>query len=170
MRKSIVISIILVAAMICMAESKKAEMSLAGVSLGAPMTEVRRMLGVPTQVVDTPVKDVTWRAGEREYSFIRGRTVIKVLEGYYQKPGMQSEHSSGVLWISVQGVGPEDKSIKTGLGLSLGDTAKTVRKLYGQARQVKNHIQIYCANGSILDIDLSSQGRIVEIDLRVDQE
>lgn len=170
MRKFIVISAILVAAITCTAQSKRVETSLAGVNLGAPMTEVRRILGVPTRVVDTPIKDVAWRAGEREYYFVRDKVVIKVLEGYYQKPGMQSEHSSGVLGISVQGNGPVDKSIRTGRGLSLGDSVQTVRRLYGRAPQVKQHIQIHWTNGNILDIDLDSNGMVSEIDLNLNQE
>ena len=170
LQKLIVISAILVAALTGTGQSKRAETSLAGISLGAPMTEVRRVLGVSTRIVDTPIKDVAWRAGEREYSFDRDHLIIKVVEDYYQKPGMQSEHSSGVLSISVQGDGPVDKSIKTGLGLSLGDSVQTIRGLYGKAPQVKQHIRIRWANGSILDIDLDSQGRVSEIDLSLNQE
>src|SRR5208337_5541634 len=95
LQKLIVIFVILVAAIPCMAKSEKVETSLAGVNLGAPIKEVRHILGVPTRVVDLPIKDVAWRAGEREYYFVRDKIVIKVLEGYYQKPEMQSEHSSG---------------------------------------------------------------------------
>lgn len=170
MRKFVVITVILIAAIAGECQSKKAETSLAGINLGAPMTEVKHVLGTPTRVVDTPLKDVAWRAGERQYSFDRDHLVIKVVEDYYQKPGMQSEHSSGVLGISVQGNGPVDKSIKTGLGLSLGDSAQTVKRLYGQAPQVKRHIQIHWTNGSILDIDLNSDGKITEIDLSLNQE
>jgi hypothetical protein len=134
------------------------------------MTEVRRILGAPTRVVDTPIKDVAWRAGEREYHFVRDKFDIKVVEGYYQKPGMQSEHSSGVLGISVEGNGPVDKSPRTGLGLSLGDSVQTVRRLYGRAPQVKQHIQIHWTNGNILDIDLDSHERVSQIALSLNQE
>lgn len=170
MRKYIVIMAILIAAITCMAQSKRVETSLAGVNLGAPMTEVRRILGTPTRVVETPIKDVAWRAGEREYMFVRDKIVIKVVEGYYQKPGMQSEHSSGVLGISAQGSGPVDKPLRTGLGLSLGDSVQTVRKLYGRAPQVKQHIQIHWNNGNILDIDLDSNGMVSQIELSLNQE
>jgi hypothetical protein len=170
LRKFIAISAILVAAITCTAQSKRVETSLAGVKLGVPMTEVRRILRDPARVVDTPIKDVAFRAGEREYYFARDKLVIKVVEGYYQKPGMQSEHSSGVLGISVQGNGPVDKSIKTGLGLSLGDPVESVRRLYGRAPQVKQHIQIHWTNGNILDIDLDSHGRVSQIDLSLNQE
>jgi hypothetical protein len=134
------------------------------------MTEIRRILGVPAQVVDTPNKEVAWRAGEREYYFDRDKLVIKVVEGYYQKPGMQSEHSSGVLGISVQGNGSVNESVKTGLGLSLGDSVDTIRRLYGQAPLVKQHIQIHWNNGNILDIDLDSHGRVKQIELSLNQE
>jgi hypothetical protein len=170
LQRLIVISAILAAAITGTGQSKRAETSLGGIKLGAPMTEVRRLLGTPTRVVDTPIKDVAWRAGEREYTYDRDHLLIKVMEDYYQKPGMQSEHSSGVLGITVQSNGIPDRTIKTGLGLSLGDSAETVKKLYGQAPQVKQHIQIHWANGSILDIDLNSEGRITEIDLSLDQE
>jgi hypothetical protein len=170
LRKLIVISAILIAATTCVAQSKKVETSLAGVNLGAPMTEVRRILGSPTRVVDTPIKDVAWPAGEREYMFVRDKIVIKVVEDYYQKPGMHTEHSSGVLGISAQGSGPVDKPLRTGLGLSLGDSVQTVRKLYGRAPQVKQHIQIHWTNGNILDIDLDSHERVSEIELSLDQE
>ena len=170
MQKLVVIAVVLVAAIAGACPSKRAETSLAGISLGVSMTEVRRALGTPTRVIDTPVRDVAWRAGEREYSFDRNHLVIKVVEGYYQKPGIRSEHSSGVLGISVQGDYPIDKSIKTGLGLTLGDSVQTVRRLYGQAPQVRQHIQIHWTNGSILDIDLNSEERVTGIDLSRDQE
>lgn len=170
MQKLIGISAILVAAVTGMGQSKRAETSLVGINLGAPMTEVRRVLGTPTRVVDTPIKDVAWRAGEREYSFDRDHLVIKVVEDYYQKPGMQSEHSSGALGISVQGNGSVDRSNKTGLGLSLGDSAQTVRRLYGRAPQVKQHIQIHWSNGNILDIDLDPHGMVSQIALSLNQE
>jgi hypothetical protein len=150
-------------------QTARVETSLAGVTISMPMVEVRRILGVPTRVVDTPI-EVDWIAGEREYYFDRDHLVIKVVEDYYQKPGMHSEHSSGVLGISVKGNGPVDKSIKTGLGLSLGDSAQTVRRLYGPTPQVKQHVQIHWANGNILDIDLDSHGRVAEIDLNLNQE
>jgi|HubBroStandDraft_1064217.scaffolds.fasta_scaffold10473_4 hypothetical protein len=134
------------------------------------MTDVKRILGTPVRIVDAPTRDVAWQAGERNYYFDKDKAVIKVVEGYYQKPGMQSEHLSGVLSISIQGKGLVDRSVKTGLGLSLGDSVQTIKTLYGQAPQVGQHIQIHWANGSILDVDLDSQGRVTEIDLSLNPE
>jgi len=47
---------------------------------------------------------------------------------------------------------------------------QTVRRLYGRAPQVKQHIQIHWTNGNILDIDLDSNGMVSEIDLNLNQE
>jgi hypothetical protein len=170
LRKSILILTILIAPVVCTAQPKRAELSLAGVQIGAPLGKVKRILGVPMRVVDIPNSEFAWRAGEREYDFARGLLVVKVVEGYYQKPGMQSEHSSGVLSVAVQGTGSIDKSVKTGLGLTLGDSLQTIRRLYGQAPLVGKHIQIYWINGNILDIDLDSQGKVAQIELSVNQE
>lgn len=158
---------ILIAAVTCIAQSKRAETSLAGITIGAPLAEVRRMVGTPERIVDTPTKEVAWRAGEREYYFDMTQSEVKIVEDYYQKPGMQSEHSSGVLSISVQG---NSSSIKTGLGLSLGDSVKTINQLYGRAPLVKQHIQIHWTNGNILDIDLDPQGKVKQIELSLNQE
>lgn len=170
MQRLILISAVIAVAITGAGQSGRPETSLAGVTLGASISEVRRVLGDPTRVVDAPAKDVDWRAGERQYIFVRDHSVVKVLEGYYKKSGMQSEHSSGVVGIAVEGNGPLNKTIKTGLGLSLGDSVQTIRKLYGRVPLVERHFQIHWSNGSILDIDLDSQGKVSEIDLSLDQE
>lgn len=169
MYRYVLIISILIGCITCTAQTQSAELSLAGVHLREPLTAVEHTLGSPLHVIDTPAKDISWRAGEREYEFVRGKSIVKVFEDYYQKPGMQSEHSSGVLDISIEGKGRVGKSLRTGRGLSLGDTAATVRKLYGRAPQVKDHIQIHWNHGGILEIDLDSRGKITEIELRLDQ-
>ena len=166
----IITTILLAASFAHPAQRTRAEVSLVGITLGESLTDVEAALGSPVRVTDTPIKDVTWRAGEREYDFDRQRIVIKVFEAYYQKPGMRSEHSSGVFSISIQGIVSHRHSVTTGRGLALVDSVDTIRKLYGQAPCVNNHVQLRWANGNVLDIDLDSRGKVREIELRQEEE